>query len=342
MAPPVGYLARLLDNPNFVKWFGKSAVRDAEGLPLEVYHGTTKDFEQFIPGGTDFNARTGNVHGNGIYFTVEPDQAGAYSRGEGGRTLSGFLSGKIADFNTDNPEMFSAIEKVVGERLQKEGDYRAAFDLGTRRKYYPESNEDGRAFFDTHKKNWEHFDGYKDRNKPLVDRDEKGIFVEYNDMNTPGVFSMGDRWNGFDRLNSYFGGDVSNVIRDAGYDGHRIGKQIVVYDPATFKSRFNHGTFDPTDPNFLKSLAPVAGGGLLAGALLSPQESQAATMGISPGALARMQRGQYNDTAQAQALDSEPIVDPVGMLVNAATGGGGYLARGMQAATDPIVNWMLR
>lgn len=40
---PVAQLSRplsVLDNPNFVRWFGNSKVVDARGLPLVVYHGT--------------------------------------------------------------------------------------------------------------------------------------------------------------------------------------------------------------------------------------------------------------------------------------------------------------
>jgi hypothetical protein len=40
-------LASLFDNPNFAKWFGKSAVVDKTGQPLPVFHGTKGDFDAF-------------------------------------------------------------------------------------------------------------------------------------------------------------------------------------------------------------------------------------------------------------------------------------------------------
>ena len=34
-------------NDNFWKWFGNSKVKDTEGNPIVVYHGTDKDFNTF-------------------------------------------------------------------------------------------------------------------------------------------------------------------------------------------------------------------------------------------------------------------------------------------------------
>jgi hypothetical protein len=138
----------------------------------------------------------------------------------------------------------------------------------------------------------------------------------------------------------YDGLAIKNVD-DALY-GSLVGDVYAVKDGVQVKSPFNRGTYSQTDPNFLRTLAPVAGGGLLAGALLSPQESQAASMGIAPGPLSRMLTSQYHDTAQKQAAEADPILDPISMFVNAATGGGGYLARALQAASDPLINWGLR
>lgn len=266
----------LLENPNFSKWFGKSTAKDAKGLPLEVFHGTTKDFEHFIPGGTDWSARTGNTLGEGIYFTTEPGQAAAYARGEGGRTIPGFLSGNFADFDNLTPEQITQIESAVGKLAQTNGDAKMAFDLGKRTRFPVDDIEEGRQFFKDRQEDWKYFDGYKDRNKPEIIKEGEKLFVEYNDPNQPGVFSFGDNSRtGFDRLLSYFGGDTSNVLKEAGFDGHRLGQVFVAYEPTSFKSRFNQGTFDPTDPNFLKSAAALTAAGAVQG-LLSPDKADAA------------------------------------------------------------------
>jgi hypothetical protein len=52
---------REVDTPEFKKWFGDSKVVDAEGRPLEVYHGTDEQFDTFRPGE--------------IYFAEDPTTA---------------------------------------------------------------------------------------------------------------------------------------------------------------------------------------------------------------------------------------------------------------------------
>jgi hypothetical protein len=57
------------ETPEFKNWFGESKVVDAEGKPLTVYHGTSKD--------VDFNSFKGNK--NGIWFTPDPKIASDYA-----------------------------------------------------------------------------------------------------------------------------------------------------------------------------------------------------------------------------------------------------------------------
>lgn len=82
------------------------------------------------------------------------------------------------------------------------------------------------------------------------------------------------------------------ALEDIGHDGIRIvgdqkGKvpspgleewaadQWVAFNPTQIKSTFNQGTFDPTNPNILKSALPyaIAGGGLMSA--LSPSDAAA-------------------------------------------------------------------
>ena len=51
----------ITDNPNFVKWFGKSVVKDKRGNPLTVYHGTDKDFTIFREGAFDVGIHLGTA-----------------------------------------------------------------------------------------------------------------------------------------------------------------------------------------------------------------------------------------------------------------------------------------
>ncbi len=57
------------ETPEFKNWFGDSKVVDAEGKPLTVYHGTSKD--------KDFTSFRGNK--NGIWFTPDTKIASGYA-----------------------------------------------------------------------------------------------------------------------------------------------------------------------------------------------------------------------------------------------------------------------
>jgi diguanylate cyclase (GGDEF)-like protein len=56
---------QVTSNPNFASWFAGSKVVDENGDPLEVYHGTTHDFDQF----STVYTNPENYFGVGFYFT---------------------------------------------------------------------------------------------------------------------------------------------------------------------------------------------------------------------------------------------------------------------------------
>lgn len=67
------------DTPAFKAWFGNSKVVDDEGEPLNVYHGTTGNFEVF-----DIKKVYRDSYvGKGFYFTAEPHDAGVNYAGIG-------------------------------------------------------------------------------------------------------------------------------------------------------------------------------------------------------------------------------------------------------------------
>jgi hypothetical protein len=60
-------------------------------------------------------------------------------------------------------------------------------------------------------------------------------------------------------------------------DDDRIADVATVFSPTQIKSATNRGTFDPSDPNILRTSAPwLAGGGIAAGSVLGGGEAQAA------------------------------------------------------------------
>ncbi|AXG67564.1 putative SAM-dependent methyltransferase [Dickeya phage vB_DsoM_JA33] len=68
------------DQAAFDKWFGKSVVKDPQGNPLVVYHGTPGNFDTFdkkrLGGGND-------EYGIGFYFTDSAEFARYYTKGSG-------------------------------------------------------------------------------------------------------------------------------------------------------------------------------------------------------------------------------------------------------------------
>lgn len=82
------------DTPAFRKWFGKSAVVDADGRPLVVYHGTNADFAEFDKALR--SGKTGNPNAMlGFFFTPRAQEASRYAKdwgSEGGAVAPVYLS----------------------------------------------------------------------------------------------------------------------------------------------------------------------------------------------------------------------------------------------------------
>lgn len=80
-----------LTSPQFIQWFGQSKVVDRDGNPLQVYHGTKQDFQEFSLNFLGANT-TANSTAVGFFFTDSAKVAAGFANGEGGRTLPVYLS----------------------------------------------------------------------------------------------------------------------------------------------------------------------------------------------------------------------------------------------------------
>jgi len=84
-----GTLGRMVNTPEFKRWFGKSKVVDDRGKPLVLYHGTRSDFDVFKPS-------KGGEFGEGIYFSdFEPTakKFGGFQSGDADvKTMPVYLS----------------------------------------------------------------------------------------------------------------------------------------------------------------------------------------------------------------------------------------------------------
>ena len=76
------------DMPKFKQWFGDSKIMDAEGNPLQVYHGTEAkvDFTKFK---THYSPK--EQLGFGIHFTPDTNFVSLYATDKGGRVIPGYI-----------------------------------------------------------------------------------------------------------------------------------------------------------------------------------------------------------------------------------------------------------
>lgn len=72
---PRGFPGR--EKANLGIWFGDSKIRNKDGTPTRMFHGTNSAF-------TSFRVAPGGLYGPGIYLTDNPQLAAEYTRGVGG------------------------------------------------------------------------------------------------------------------------------------------------------------------------------------------------------------------------------------------------------------------
>jgi hypothetical protein len=72
----------MINSSNFINWFGDwktgkncSQVRDDNGIPLVVYHGTKNEFDEFK---SEYMGENGTALGQGFYFTSNENEAGGF------------------------------------------------------------------------------------------------------------------------------------------------------------------------------------------------------------------------------------------------------------------------
>ena len=246
------FLRGLMDNPNFKKWFGESVVRDVEGLPLEVYHGTANSFDTFAPTGMGAGSRESGL---GSWFTENLDVADNFANfaRSSDRAKSGpaIIPGSLKMANPWKPESYDDIRDLVDK--------------------FTEFERPGYMF--------------RDRNIRMSD-DKVDHAAAVNHLKSQG----------------YDGIMLEKTRVDSPDDGETLVNQYIAFDPTQFKSRFNAGTFDPSDPNFLKSLGLMTAGAGAAAYAMSPDDAQA--MYIGPKGLANL-FGQ--DAAKSMLTDAEKM-----------------------------------
>lgn len=105
--------------PAFRGWFGDSKVKDANGEPLVVYHGTVNDFNSFDAsrGGES----TQGVNANqGMFFTSSPGMAGTYANIAQLENMSGARNVMPVYLSLANPLRLSAPNMKTADLMMKD------------------------------------------------------------------------------------------------------------------------------------------------------------------------------------------------------------------------------
>ena len=101
------WLTDPLSDPAFRKWFGNSVIRDSNGQPLKVYHGTPRSFDSFSM--TDATAGM-------LYFATDPHFASGYAS----TVNQGLKRGIHALLDRRHP--FLSRQRVLNRRSPKLGE----------------------------------------------------------------------------------------------------------------------------------------------------------------------------------------------------------------------------
>lgn len=261
----------MLNSPNFLKWFGKSVVKDAGGEPLRVYHGST--------------SKKLNI--------IDPKAA---------------VETQGVSWFSDNPDV-SEIFRYPREYGDVLWDYKPGAMI----------------------------EGHLSIKNPLIIEGKLAQDITYDSALQQRVVKKAIR-DGYD-------GIILKDVQEGVGDNMAWGTTYGIFSPTQVKSVKNRGTFNPTDPNILKSVG--AGLGLM-GAAGAMYPSDAEAMYVGPKAqgiplkdvitkmgvgapvgailaeqLAEQRRREQNETLQ------EPTFDPTTLLAGPARWGGGLMNMGI-------------
>ena len=209
-------MLRTTVSESFQKWFGNSVVRNANGTPKVMYHGTAQDIEAFRP-----------KQAGAIFVTDDPKFADDYtfmSEDYMAREILFSLPAKKIEALSNKAK---AIAKKNGTNSQDELDVLLRDMLPTRRNILPIYVSAQKPF------DYENPEHITELSKQISLMGEDRADV------------MRGIWNVIESPR------VQNAIKAAGFDGFYMyengRKNLAVYEPSQIKSVFNKGTYDPAD-----------------------------------------------------------------------------------------------
>lgn len=239
--PPATAMAQTdrTQTPEFRNWFGNSKVVDEKGNPIALYHQTTaENANGIMERGFDVNRPTARATDSAVPDGVflKPDARDI--RVAGDRQIPVFARmanplrvanrGELLKWATRDPE-YARLAKVV-DQIDADGAKRIDALSSSR-----PSSRLGEAATE---QDYAQFAAEEDALIAEVDSQLKQAAANARERLTV--------------LLRQAGHDGLIIEQDAGSLG-RTTKTFVVLDPTQVKSPYNRGTFDPTDPNILRS-----------------------------------------------------------------------------------------
>lgn len=264
-------------NENFWKWFGDSKVVTKDNKPMVVYHGTKEKFDSFDDKRVGWNTGNYGHYGYGIYFSDDIDEANGpqYSGGDITKVMKCYVKMDNPFTGTDEELLLlkkngvDNIDDMVIQSIDFDSLYqeikRVDSTLAILLDYIRLYGLSG---------GWEKFSeekrGYKDYYNDISNiTDEwttltKNDFFEeipnyvFKELKSIGVNLSKLKYNkGFKYEQSLHwitklgevSKDVTDVIKQLGYDGVIYGSEYVVFHPNCIKSIDNDGSWDIDDTN---------------------------------------------------------------------------------------------
>lgn len=269
----------------FRDWFGDSKIVDEAGIPEVVYHGTNKTFSAFDEDRIGKNTGNYGHYGYGIYLSYERMEAETY----GDKIIEAYVSMQNPFIPSEETYLelkrngVKGIPDLDDQSLDYDSLHKAISDIdpvaADLLSILKDKGDDGWSEFMDKHQNVANHTGAVDLNS-VSDLAEHvaGTKVEKRRNGMPGFireildsYGIADKVKinqGYDNVPSMHwitelgvrSKEITDVIKELGYDGVIAGSEIVVFDPKQIKSATrNRGTFDRMSSDISKSLISRAG-----------------------------------------------------------------------------------
>ena len=225
---------RVMENPNFRKWFGNSVTVNSDGTPMVFYHGSTSDIQEFFPSTSNYSESL-----NGFYFTDKPEVSDIYAK-----QADEILSSRLG--SQDIPRSFANVLPV----------YLSIQNLFTRTTFRSNPTDTNANFSILLLNDTQAGKVY------LSDTMPKELFSIYETELNNNLFTKfnneEEQQIAFDKMRfqgvTLRGNVALDYLKKNGFDGVMIpsrsfGNFWIVFSPNQIKSIYNNGQFSTTSDN---------------------------------------------------------------------------------------------